>query len=429
MDPIEAGALPCPKRPLCCSYTTEVSTMPTPDSDVMSEADPVPGEPLSDEVDTLGEAEEDLSLSAEDAYSATVSASDWTAETLLRQIERGNIDLDPAFQRREAWTTTKQSRFIESLIVGLPIPQIVLAERRGMKGRFLVLDGKQRLISMKKFMDGKLRLYGLDLRPELNGKRIEKLDDDDRTAFENQTLRTVTVRNWQTEDFLYLVFLRLNTASVPLSPQELRTALHPGPFVSFTNDYTAEHPEFARLFRKNATVDFRMRDIELLIRHFAFARFLHTYDGSLKNLLDSTCMALNTSPDLGDTGFTPAADECLAAIQAVNTIFGPNAFRLWREQDQTYENRFNRAIFDALVFFASRRPTRNLMLDNALKVELAFQSACEDPRFVTAVTATTKSKEAVLSRISIWGEHLSEALGSVQPSLKLKAGQLAYDTV
>src|SRR4051794_16137985 len=113
----------------------------------------------SDEVEGFGESEEDLaSLSADDAYSATVSASDWTAETLLRQIERGNIDLDPAFQRREAWSTVKQSRFIESLIVGLPIPQLVLAERRGSKGRFLVLDGKQRLISMRKFMDGKLRL-------------------------------------------------------------------------------------------------------------------------------------------------------------------------------------------------------------------------------------------------------------------------------
>lgn len=381
----------------------------------------------SDEIDSLGEAEEDLTLSAEDAYSATVSASDWTAETLLRQIERGNIDLDPAFQRREAWTTTKQSRFIESLIVGLPIPQLVLAERKGTKGRFLVLDGKQRLISMNKFMDGKLRLTGLDLRPELNGKRIDKLDDDSRTAFENQTLRTVTVRNWQTEDFLYLVFLRLNTASVPLSPQELRTALHPGKFVSFTNEFTAEHGEFARLFRKNATVDFRMRDIELLIRYFAFKSFLDRYDGSLKNLLDSTCMALNEAPD--DTEFRREADECLAGIQAINEIFGVNAFRLWRAADMTYETRFNRAIFDSLLFFASRPATRAAMLSAPLEVELAFQVACADARFVTAVTATTKSREAVFARLGVWGEHLSRAIGIEQTSVVLVAGQLAYGTV
>ena len=382
------------------------------------------------ETDSQGESEEDLSgLSADDAYSATVSASDWTAETLLRQIERGNIDLDPAFQRREAWTTTKQSRFIESLIVGLPIPQLVLAERKGSKGRFLVLDGKQRLLSMKKFMDGKLRLSGLDLRPELNGFRIEKLDDDDRTAFENQTLRTVTVRHWKNEDFLYLVFLRLNTASVPLSPQELRTALHPGPFVSFTNNYTAANPEFAQLFRKNATVDFRMRDIELLIRYFAFASYLNVYDGSLKNLLDLTCMEYNALGEEGEPSFTAEADRCLAAINTVKSVFGDNAFRLWKPADGAYETRFNRAIFDALVYFASTSSVREQMISKPDAVILAFKESCKDSRFTTAVTATTKSKEAVAARISVWGEHLSAALGHDIPSVELVGGNIVYQAL
>ena len=78
---------------------------------------------------------------------AVLYASDWTVETVVSQLERGNIELNPQFQRRDAWSARAKSRFIESIILGLPIPQIVLAERRNQRGRYIVLDGKQRLLS------------------------------------------------------------------------------------------------------------------------------------------------------------------------------------------------------------------------------------------------------------------------------------------
>ena len=76
---------------------------------------------------------------------AVLHSSDWTVETLFSQLKRKNIDINPRFQRRDAWDSGKKSRFIESIILGLPIPQIVLAERKGERGRYIVLDGKQRL--------------------------------------------------------------------------------------------------------------------------------------------------------------------------------------------------------------------------------------------------------------------------------------------
>src|SRR5438874_2172043 len=82
---------------------------------------------------------------------AVVAATDWTTETLINQLRRGNIALNPRFQRRDAWTTDRKSRFVESLILGLPIPQIVLAERAGEKGRYIILDGKQRMLSLMQF--------------------------------------------------------------------------------------------------------------------------------------------------------------------------------------------------------------------------------------------------------------------------------------
>jgi hypothetical protein len=77
------------------------------------------------------------------------------------------------------------------------------------------------------------------------------------------------IRNWPDEKFLYQVFLRLNTGSVPLSPQELRQALHPGPFSSFVDSFSGSSIEIRYILGLSAP-DFRMRDAELVIRYFAF---------------------------------------------------------------------------------------------------------------------------------------------------------------
>ncbi|MFM5890715.1 MAG: DUF262 domain-containing protein, partial [Dolichospermum sp.] len=74
--------------------------------------------------------------------------------TILDQLIRNNIQLTPRFQRRDAWDITLKSRFIESLILGFPVPQIVLAVNRQEKGKFIVLDGKQRLLTILQFYGG-----------------------------------------------------------------------------------------------------------------------------------------------------------------------------------------------------------------------------------------------------------------------------------
>ena len=79
------------------------------------------------ETDPSEEGEEDLSVVQTDAV---VTSTDWTTETIVSQLRRGNIELNPSFQRRDAWRPIRKSRLIESLIIGLPVPQIVLAESK-----------------------------------------------------------------------------------------------------------------------------------------------------------------------------------------------------------------------------------------------------------------------------------------------------------
>jgi hypothetical protein len=229
---------------------------------------------------------------------AVVSGNDWTTETIVSQLKRGNIQLNPRFQRRDAWKRDRKSRFIESLIVGLPIPQIVLAESKQDRGKFIVLDGKQRLLAIMQYWglgqgeNNAYALSGLTLRKDLGRTTFKELSTDpdlesEYNALCNQAIRTVVIRNWKDTNFLHTVFLRLNTGSVNLSPQELRQALLPGKFSDYVDEAAAESAGLRKLLGLEGP-DPRMRDIEILARFLAFRFFAETYPGRMKEFLDQT---------------------------------------------------------------------------------------------------------------------------------------------
>ncbi|HBP49318.1 DUF262 domain-containing protein [Pseudomonas sp.] len=370
------------------------------------------------------ESEKDINISHEsfDFSSIAISASDWTTETIVGQIDKGNILLSPDFQRRDAWDPSRKSRFIESLILGFPIPQIVLAESKTKKGSYIVLDGKQRLLSIRQFFAtagqnetyNKLALKGLVLKDDLNGKTIESLRGDPRfendvASLENQTIRTVVIKNWKDERFLYHVFLRLNTGSVPLSPQELRQALHPGPFVNFLEKKSTDSAPLREIL-KIKSADFRMRDSELLLRYFAFKNFLTDYKGDLKDFLDTTCKFYNDQWSTSETLIEQQYSDFVESHNVVKEIFGKNAYRKWTGKQ--YESRFNRAVFDVMILAFAELGVRDLAVGHYSQIEEAYKEVCNETAFLTSVESTTKSIDATVTRLALWYEKLNGLIGS-----------------
>lgn len=373
-----------------------------------------------EQAETLDDIEQ---VDAKTVSEVVVSGTDWTTETIINQINKGNIQLNPRFQRRDAWEEDRKSRFIESLILGLPIPQIVLAEVKGKRGSYLVIDGKQRLLSIRQFAASegdaafqrlRLRASGLDIRKDLQRLSLEDLRQDpqrdsDLAAFENQPIRTVVIKNWGTEDLLYQVFLRLNTGSVKLSPQELRQALHPGGFVEFADLASGSSPALRELLRIRKP-DFRMRDAELLVRWYAFQRFVGTYKGDLKELLDRTCESLNSDWDQRGVDVKLMLVEFEAAYSTAKAVFGVHASRKWTTQG--YERLFNRAVFDVLMFYFADPAVRAASAQKGPEIESAFKRLCEDdPEFLASIEQTTKSIGATSTRLSKWATELNRVLG------------------
>lgn len=371
--------------------------------------------------DINNEQEEDVSKNGIDSINQmAISGTDWTTETIVRQIEKGNIILDPDFQRREAWTTTKKSRFIESLVLGFPIPQVVLAESRDKKGRFIVIDGKQRLISLQQFMredsskPHTLKLRGLEVKTELNGKTYSQMIaeglDTDIDALSNQPIRTIVVKNWPSVEVLYLIFLRLNTGSVKLSPQELRQALYPGNFIQFANKTAAESNGIKRILRlKKDALDFRMRDVELLIRYMAFQYFADQYHGSMQAFLDKACEQLNKDWSIKKDNIREKAKAFESATDCVYTIFGNNAFNKYK--DGKYESKINRAIMDVMLYYFSDESIREAAIKKADDVRRAYEQLCtDDVQFLNSIEQTTKSMVSVTDRFKKWAEILSNCV-------------------
>jgi uncharacterized protein with ParB-like and HNH nuclease domain len=379
---------------------------------------------LSDEKED-DEIESDAQIQAEleEISKIVLSGSDWTTATILDQLVRENIQLNPRFQRRDAWDLTRKSRFIESIMLGFPIPQIVLATSNREKGKYIVLDGKQRLLTILQFYgkstgskNNSFPLKKLELRPDLNGKNYKLLEDNinflsDFDSLNNQTIRTVVIRNWHSESILHKMFLRLNQENTPLYPQELRQALHPGTFVNFLDDRSIASPVLQKIFNsKNG--DVRMRDAELLLRYIAFHYFLPDYAGNTRTFLDTTCDRLNQQWNDKEEDIKDLVERFDKAVELTIDIFGEkNLARVWEGENQTYRKAFNQATFDVMMFYFSDDIVRESAKDNMQKIEAAFKELCAQPHteFRESVRGKT-SVSSVHARLSLWGQALSEAL-------------------
>lgn len=373
----------------------------------------------------------DQSRGRERFREAVLYGTDWTVQSLLHQIEVGNIDLAPDFQRRDAWSLIAKSRFIESVILQLPIPQIVLAERRDDKGSFVVLDGKQRLLTLAQFAGSfgeehvvlresrrpvPLRLTGLKILAEFNGLSYEEIRGRGEFSglmrqFDNHTIRSSLIRNWPDDDYLYEVFIRLNTGSTKLSPQELRQAMKPGAFTELLAQRSSSSRVIQRILGINRP-DFRMRDVDLMLRMVAFSGRLDEYRGELKEFLDSTHDRYNATWAQSGHAVISLIDQIENTLAFLCEKF-PSARKVGRRwKGGKYENAINRAVLDVQLGLALNPGNRAALAD--IDIEAAFKAMCDnDQAFVESVSGTTKTIYAVRTRYERWAAALTEASGQV----------------
>ncbi len=376
---------------------------------------------IVDEAEEDLDAESELVVEVKKFGEAVIWGTDWTTETVARQLEKGTIDLSPSFQRRDAWTNQEKSRLIESLMLGLPVPPIILAENKEKKNTFIVIDGKQRLLSIRRFFAktaneegfSPLKLSGLEILPDLNGKTYEILCQENNTFvdnFENQPVRTVVIKNWPDEAFLYTVFLRLNTGSKKLSPQELRQALIPGPFLNYLDEKTASSDIIQKMLG-NTAPDSRMKDVELALRYYGFKCNLKSYDGNLKNFLDETCRIVNRNWGKRIDEIKQLFDQLEIAIDFSYKIMDNNT-PFSRYENGKCNNRFNKNIYELFTYYFSDERIRKLIYDNKQVFVKKFIEMNDSGEFLSAVSGTTKDIRKLTARFKLFWEIIASLDGA-----------------
>lgn len=223
------------------------------------------------------------------------------------------MNLQPEYQRRQVWEKPKQSRFIESLLMNLPIPPIFLFESE--YNRYEVMDGQQRLSSIVGFYENRLKLTGLEHWTELNGKFFSDLPQKVQRGLDRRRISAVVLQtssaSKDSDELRRIVFERLNTGGQKLNAQELRNCVYSSPFASLLvklagyavfddlcgipryDDHFVDDRASAELSEN--TLFKRMIDCELVLRFFAL-REKKNIKGSVKSILDK-CMEVNRSAD------------------------------------------------------------------------------------------------------------------------------------
>lgn len=226
------------------------------------------------------------------AYNESRSCAD-----LYRMYKQGILNIQPEFQREIVWKGPAQTRFLDSLIKQLPIPSMCFS-MDFKAGKWLVIDGLQRMASIIRFLGGDptWTLSQLDdIDPELGGKPAKEFLNADSPLnryfqrVENLTLPITVLRcdysKKQHNRYLFTIFHRLNTGAMRLNNQEIRNCIYAGPFNDLLKELN-KNPNWMRLNRMRKDSGYRFTKQELILRVFAFHDTYNTYGGRLARFLN-----------------------------------------------------------------------------------------------------------------------------------------------
>ena len=156
---------------------------------------------------------------------------DFTVDYLVKQFNDDQFYVPP-YQRQFIWPTKHRCRFIESVMLGLPIPMMFVADMED--GRLEIVDGAQRIQTLESFKSNDLKLSGLNRLPSLNAFRYDDLPVSQQRKLDNKALRIVVLEDSTTAETRQEIFDRVNTSGVKARPSEIRRGANQGKFMKLS---------------------------------------------------------------------------------------------------------------------------------------------------------------------------------------------------
>lgn len=365
-------------------------------ADLEGEAEIIVGdiEQLQEDLEDLKnveDVEEDVATTGE-LFSISSFGVDYPVETLVSRMEK-KLFYIPPFQRAFVWSQNQCSRFIESLLLGLPVPGIFLFKEAD-SGKHLVIDGQQRLKSLLYFSEGLINgkefvLTGLETK--FDGRTYKTLDDADRARLDDAVIHATVFKQDLPEgeiNSVYEVFERINTGGIKLSPQEIRSCICHGNF----NDYLHklnDNAEWRALYGPKSK---RLKDVELILRFMAFYEKGDAYKGPMKHFLNDY---MKEKRNLSDEQLQTLADIFSRTVGYVTAALGKRAFRPDRS--------LNTAVFDAVASAIAHRLSAKAPPEYGVAAA-TYDALLQNERFVEGYIRATADEENVKKRMEEAGK-------------------------
>jgi len=224
---------------------------------------------------------------------------EYTLELLFSKFNRLTEDnkqteiFIPFYQRKFVWKQDRQSKFIESILLGLPIPPMYFAEMD--EGVLEVIDGSQRIRTIDAFLKDSLKLKGLKRLEALNGLSFNELSSSRKRKINNVSMRAVVVTDIEkdTMSIRHEIFERLNTGGEVLKKMEVKKGAKEGEFIAFIYQDCAENTVFNDLSQFSTLDELRAYKEEFLVKYFAFVDDID-FEDSIVHYLDQYLTDKNT---------------------------------------------------------------------------------------------------------------------------------------
>ncbi|MBK6998720.1 MAG: DUF262 domain-containing protein [Rhodoferax sp.] len=355
----------------------------------------------------------DLATKPWDPKDIRITTKTFTLREIYTQIVDGELDLAPDFQRSFVWKDKQQVRLIESILLGIPLPAFYF--NQDVTGAHQVIDGVQRLTTLKHFMSNGLALNGdaLEYLSKLKGTSYQTLDAATRRRFAGTQIVAHVIEPQTPAEVKYDIFNRVNTGGSPLSAQEIRhcmSKVHSRNFLNALVESESFNAVMGRAFwSKDASGQWirnnqRMMDREMALRFCAFYT-LPVEEYAKATSLDAFLLKFTQSIDHQhetnstiDTGTMTAAFD--RAMRNANEIMGRGAFRLWTPGESSRRGPLNRAIFESQAIALADYSLEQLQ-PHKQDIQNAFRQLFLNPDYDTAVRVGTGSFLNVSRRLNM----------------------------
>ena len=307
--------------------------------------------------------------------------------SLLEQLEYNEIDLRPEFQRAsDVWSPVKKSRLIESVLLGLPLPSFYFSEDPE-TNKLLVVDGLQRLCAFSDFcITKKLKLKGMQFLTGLEGWTYDKLDRTQIRRIKSLKVTLNTLRKNTPQRVKLVIFQRVNTAGVPLTPQEMRNAL-------YQKKATDLLKEMAKLdsFRKATDGKIpsrRMTDCDFANRFVAFYLYRNDYDGNLDEFMGDALEKVNKMQQQEIDFILKTFDR---SMQICYKLLGNTAFKRPDPQKPNSFLKTNKAIFEVLSVSIAQLTDneQEILVQRKNRFQNEIYSLFKNEDFIKSITSGT----------------------------------------